>query len=186
MRIVNATKIIPVQLKIRPSLKYKGVGVFALKPIKKGEIVCDMRKIDEDVFVSWLEYNKLDKATKDAVVDFCAQDGEGYYGPLDLNYLAMPLYMNHSCDGNVGSDDAGNFIAIRQIKAGEELCFDYALVISRPTYKMMCKCGSKNCRKIITGNDWMDKEFRKKNYKYMSPIQRKLADKIFRTYAKLS
>jgi uncharacterized protein len=74
--------------------------------------------------------------------------------------------MNHSCNYNVGFDKVGNFVTARNIKQGEELLLDYGLFFSDPKFKMKCMCGSKNCRKFITGNDWKDKKFRDKNKKY--------------------
>lgn len=162
-----------VLFKIKPSLKYDGVGVFALRDIKKGTIICDVEKIDEEYFISHEEVEGLDSETKQVMIDFCAQDKDGFYTPLDLNYLSVPCHMNHHCNGNVGCDE-NNFIAIKDIKKGQELCFDYALVISNPKYKLKCKCGDEKCRKVITGNDWKDKAFIKKNYQYMASLQREL------------
>jgi hypothetical protein len=177
-RVIRARDIIPAIMCIKPSKKFGGVGVFALRKIKKGTILCDVQKTDKDFFVSWSEYHRLDTVTKKVVINFCAQDKDGYYGPLDLNYLPIPLHMNHSCVGNVGCDNKWNLVAIHNVKVGEELYFDYALVISNPTFRLKCRCKSVHCRRIITGNDWMDPMFIKKNYKYMSPIQRNLVDKI--------
>lgn len=164
--------------KIKPSPKHKGIGVFALRDIKKGTLICDAKKVDEDYFVPWEEFDKLDRITQQTVVDFCAQDKDGYYGPIDLNYTPVPLQMNHHCSGNVGCDEKCNFVAIKNIKDGEELCFDYALAISNPDYCLKCNCGDTRCRKLVTGNDWLDKNFQKKNYKHMSPLMRGLVDKL--------
>jgi SET domain-containing protein len=175
----SSRDIKPALLKIRSSAKYDGVGVFALRDIGKGTVVCDAEKIDEQHFFSWEEFEKIDPVTQQTIIDFCAQDKDGFYAPADLNYLPIPIHMNHSCDGNVGCDEENNFVAIKDIKEGEELCFDYALVISNPNYTLECKCGAGNCRKTVTGNDWMDAEFRKKNYRYMSPLLRGLVYETF-------
>lgn len=174
---IKAKDIAKVLFKIKPSLKYKGIGVFALRDIKKGTIICDVNKIDDEPFVSWKEFDKIDAITQNVIIDFCAQDKNGYYGSTDLNYLSIPIHMNHHCNGNVGCDEDSNFVTIKNIRKGDELCFDYALVISNPNYKLKCKCGDKKCRKIITGNDWKDALFQKINYKFMSPLMRKLVDK---------
>lgn len=176
---MKAEDIKPVLFKIQPSPKYKGVGVFAVRDIRKGTIICDVEKIDEEIFISREEFEKIDLVTQQVMTDFCAQDKDGYYCQIDLNYLPVPIHMNHHCDGNVGCDEQSSFIAIKDIKEGEELCFDYALVISNPDYTLECGCGAENCRKVITGNDWMDAEFRKKNYRYMSELQRGLVHEIF-------
>jgi hypothetical protein len=74
--------------------------------------------------------------------------------------------MNHSCTYNIGFDKKGNFITAVNIKKGEELVIDYGLGVSNPNFKLACKCKSKNCRKIISGNDWLNDRFveKKKNY----------------------
>ena len=45
-------------------------------------------------------------------------------------------------------------MALREIKAGEELMFDYAMTDGGPYDEFECYCGSSNCRKKITGADW--------------------------------
>jgi hypothetical protein len=42
---------------------------------------------------------------------------------------------------------------MRDIEPDEQVCFDYGMVL-RGAYRMECQCGSPNCRKIITGDDW--------------------------------
>lgn len=176
---LKAKDIAPVLLRIKQSPKFKGIGVFALRDISKGTIICDAKLVAEDFFISGKEFNKLDKETKEVMIDFCAQDEDGYYTPMNLNYLSIPLHMNHSCDGNVGCNDKGNFVAIKNIKKGTEACFDYGLVMSNPNYKLKCCCDSKKCRGIITGNDWLEANFRKNNYQYMSPQLKNLVDETY-------
>jgi len=64
-------------------------------------------------------------------------------------------------DGQIG------FVAMRSIRAGEELCLDYAMAITSD-YKMECNCGNINCRKLITGDDWKKEELQKRYDKYFS------------------
>mgnify|MGYP003345251422 FL=1 len=63
-------------------------------------------------------------------------------------------WINHSCQPNCEADDAGGRIFIRtlrKIKAGEELNYDYGLVIDgKLTPQLLadypCHCGSTRCR----------------------------------------
>ena len=64
-------------------------------------------------------------------------------------------WINHSCDPNCHSieDNRGRvFIkALRDIRAGEELFYDYRLTIDVPRTKeieeeSICRCGSPRCR----------------------------------------
>jgi hypothetical protein len=80
--------------------------------------------------------------------------------------------MNHSCNGNIGFNEKGDFISIRDIKKNEELTYDYGLAESNTQFNMQCNCGCSNCRKIITGNDWKNLDFRNKYLRYMLPLLR--------------
>ena len=63
-------------------------------------------------------------------------------------------WINHSCDPNceADEDDGRVFIkALRNIEPGEELSYDYGLIIDEPyTAKLKaeypCWCGAKDCR----------------------------------------
>ena len=63
-------------------------------------------------------------------------------------------WINHSCDGNCIADERDGrifIVALRNISAGEELSYDYGLIIEeRYTPKLKaeypCWCGSANCR----------------------------------------
>jgi SET domain-containing protein len=71
------------------------------------------------------------------------------------------LYTNHSCDPNIAIQGQIVFVAMRNIAAGEELTHDWATADDLD-YEMECKCGSPNCRGIVTGKDWMKKELQEK------------------------
>jgi SET domain-containing protein len=61
---------------------------------------------------------------------------------------------NHSCEPNLGFSGQIGLVAMRDIQAGEELCFDYAMSDGGPYDEFDCFCGSLHCRKKVTGNDW--------------------------------
>ncbi len=70
-------------------------------------------------------------------------------------YEDVMLFLNHSCEPNVGV--AGNiiFVAMRDIAAGEELTIDYAM-FDDDNSRMTCHCGLPACRGIVTGQDWFE------------------------------
>jgi uncharacterized protein len=76
---------------------------------------------------------------------------------------------NHSCNPNLGFFGQIGLVALRDIKAGEELVFDYAMSDGGPYDEFECCCGSLNCRKKITGNDWKLPELWKRYDNYFSP-----------------
>ena len=80
----------------------------------------------------------------------------------------IKLYINHSCNPNVGIQGDRAFVAMRDISSGEEITIDYALVDDEE-YEFTCKCASPLCRKKITGRDWKNPELQKRyGRKYFS------------------
>lgn len=115
--------------------KIEGFGVFALHNFKKGEIV-----------IKWDISHQL---TPEQIKEIPKEEKK-YIAYLNGKYILMQppaRYINHSCDANTY---ANNFcdIAKRDIKKGEEITDDYSKD-ETPGFEMVCRCGSKNCRKII-------------------------------------
>jgi uncharacterized protein len=76
--------------------------------------------------------------------------------------------------------------AIRDIKKGEEITYDYATSETLNNWKMECKCGSKNCRKIISGEDYKKEDVIKKfNGHFMSYLQKLVDDYVKKNGIKL-
>ncbi|DAZ94112.1 TPA: hypothetical protein N0F65_008976 [Lagenidium giganteum] len=75
-------------------------------------------------------------------------------------------YVNHSCNPNarlVVSENTPEvaFVAIRDIKEGENLSFDYSTSEWNMDEKFDCRCGSPNCRGHIGGAKYLsDREVR--------------------------
>ena len=103
---------------------------------KKGEIVLD-----------WSDSQVLTQEQANKVPE---EDKKFLYYPGDKIVLVTSpaRFVNHSCDPNTFI--RGFFgIAKRDIKKGEEITEDYSKE-HNPGFKMECRCGSKNCKKIIT------------------------------------
>jgi SET domain-containing protein len=130
-----------------------GKGVFALQPIAKGESIIEY--VGE--IITWKQADKRgpsDPDDENHTFFFSIMDGERV---IDANVGGNAArWINHSCDPNCESDEDEDthrvFIkAVRNIKAGEELNYDYGLVIDEPYTKALkaqylCLCGAKNCR----------------------------------------
>jgi uncharacterized protein len=86
------------------------------------------------------------------------------------------LYSNHSCNPNLGMRGEITFVAMRDIRVGEELMHDWAMT-DDDEYSVECECGAANCRKFLTGKDWRKPELQKR---YASHFSAYLADKIAR------
>jgi uncharacterized protein len=94
----------------------------------------------------------------------------------DDEYEPVMLFINHSCDPNVGF--AGNIVlvAMRDIQPGEELTTDYALFDDYDG-SMPCQCGTPHCRGVITGHDWQNQDLQRKYRGYFSwYLQRRIPD----------
>lgn len=65
------------------------------------------------------------------------------------------ILINHCCDANIGilDNDKGafDFIALREIKNGDELSWDYECSEYEISTPFHCKCGSIKCRGILRG-----------------------------------
>ncbi|MCG2809809.1 MAG: SET domain-containing protein [Candidatus Portnoybacteria bacterium] len=132
-----------------------GKGLFAKTNIKKGEVVF----IKAGHIVNQKEARQYHKT----VGDFEVQIYDNFFlTPKAKNEIKnLVIHFNHSCNPNAGPDGQITFVALRNIKTGEEITCDYATITASP-YRLKCNCGTKYCRGIITGNDWKLKELQKR------------------------
>jgi uncharacterized protein len=65
------------------------------------------------------------------------------------------ILVNHSCEANVGirTNNVGayDFIALRDVKKGEEVLWDYETSEYNLYGQFLCSCGVSNCRGILKG-----------------------------------
>jgi SET domain-containing protein len=85
------------------------------------------------------------------------------------------LYLNHSCDPNLGMRGEITFVAMRDIRADEELTHDWAMT-DDDDYCEECNCGAPDCRKTLTGKDWQRPDLQRRYAGYFSAyLARKIA-----------
>ena len=83
--------------------------------------------------------------------------------------------INHSCDPNCGMRNATTIVAMRDIAAGEELTFDYAMSDASDYDEFQCNCGVALCRGQVRADDWQLETLRHRYKGFFSPyIQRKI------------
>lgn len=85
-------------------------------------------------------------------------------------------YVNHSCDPNCGIKEKATLVALRHIKEGDEITFDYAMTEYRLggfERNEKCLCGSEICRGNITGHDELPDKFKEKYKGYISSYLQK-------------
>lgn len=133
-----------------------GNGVFAKCPIKKGTQIMEYlgETLGKDeANKRGLEYEAQAEITKDGSVYIFELDEETFIdGKFDYNDAK---YINHSCQTNCESVQEGNqifFYATKDIKAGEELLFNYGYALEH-FLDHKCKCGSLNCCGYIVSEE---------------------------------
>jgi hypothetical protein len=63
------------------------------------------------------------------------------------------LCVNHSCNPNCGFNKKLQLFTLRDINVDEELFWDYSTSMFEHGWTMPCKCGSPQCRNIVTDFD---------------------------------
>jgi len=147
-----------------------GKGVFALADLAEGEIIIEY--VGE--IISWKE--ALRRHPHDP-----KDPNHTFYFHMDAKHVIdakhggnSSRWINHACKPNCEADEDGGRVfikALRNIKAGEELFYDYGLIIdAKYTKKLLaeypCWCGAKKCRgTLLAPKDKDDKKKKKKSKK---------------------
>jgi SET domain-containing protein len=138
-----------------------GRGVIAIADIQKDEIVA----IKAGNIITRAE---IEQATDNAGDMALQIDDDFYLAPRSADEVEeMSVFINHSCDPNVGFRGQVVYVALRDISAGEELCHDYAMERS-DDYMLDCHCGSPLCRGKVSGEDWKRPELQQRYGDYFS------------------
>jgi SET domain-containing protein len=134
-----------------------GKGVFALIDIAKGERIIEY--VGE--VITWEEAQRRHPHDPN-------DPNHTFFFHIDDKHVIDALYggnasrwINHSCGPNCEADEDQGRIYIkarRKIKAGEELNYDYGLVIDEPLTAEIkadypCWCGSAKCRGTLLSSD---------------------------------
>ncbi len=127
-----------------------GKGVFALRDLAEGEVVAEY--VGE--IISWDEAQERHPHDP-------SQPNHTFYFHVDADRVIDANYggnasrwINHACEPNCETDEQDGrifIIALRDIAAGEELNYDYGLMLEeRYTPKLKaeypCWCGAPSCR----------------------------------------
>ncbi len=127
-----------VELEVKKS-KIQGHGCFLTGPIKKGHIIS---------FLKGKTHRKQNKDLKDAL------DNSYWVGVAKDEWIdPVPpyRYMNHSCNPSAGIKGKITIVALRDLKAGDELTLDYSSIEGDPRWHLesKCRCGERGCRGVI-------------------------------------
>ncbi len=127
-----------------------GKGVFAVVPLRKGEVLIEYK----GEVISWkeaLRRHPHDPADPDHTFYFHIDDQHVIDAKFGGN---AARWINHACTPNCEADEIGGRVfikALRAIKPGTELFYDYGLIIDEPYTKKLkkqfeCRCASAGCR----------------------------------------
>lgn len=143
-----------------------GFGVYAREKVQAGELLA----VWGGRVVAWEEFQKLPEVVRSRSI----QIEENIFLSVVLDSDPAD-HFNHSCDPNAGLISPITLVAMRDIRANEEVCFDYAMSDSIPYDEFDCQCGAPSCRMYVTGNDWQKPELQEKYRGYFSPyLQRRI------------
>ena len=139
--------------------KIAGNGVFSLKKIERGQTICFLTG---------------ELCTLDEVIRRCNEGIEEPSDPLEVEdeeYLDLDEVsrtFNHSCNPNSYIRGKNELVALKDIKIGEEITYDYSTTMNdneekiikagRELWTCKCHCGAKNCRGIIDQFKTLPKE----------------------------
>jgi hypothetical protein len=127
------------RLVVRDTQRY-GLGVFAKTRFDGGSVihVCRGRRITLNEFIRLVNTGKtpLNDPLQVGVRTF-----------LLLDRLSRSF--NHSCEPNAGIRGRSELFALRPIRSGEEITYDYSTTIAPTIWTMVCSCGSPGCRGTI-------------------------------------
>lgn len=148
-----------------------GMSIYTKEPISKNEQLAvfggRVMTIDDE--------SKLPKKIQDYSLQISEDLVIGIYSK---EFVGPAEFFNHSCQPNAGFDGQIFLVAMRNIKPGEEITFDYAMTIAGDEpYKLECMCGNKNCRGFITNLDWKKRSLQKKYNGYFQWYIQKLINK---------
>lgn len=113
-------------------------GCYTMSPIRKGARVVEYTgpRIPKD---------EADTKYENSPTTYLFGVGDG---KMVIDGHGTAMFLNHSCDPNCETEEMGGrvwIMAIRNIKAGEELVYDYFLYDGDDD-EARCNCGSATCR----------------------------------------
>jgi uncharacterized protein len=156
--------------------RISGNGMFAREPIQKGEPVCIVGGVvmTDEEFEAFQATHRIYNAIQIDDHLHLVEDPE-----VTRNLEGS---MNHSCDSSTWMDDEVTLVARRNIEAGEEATVDYALFTTQSNWMLdnRCHCGSPDCRRTITGDDWRRKDVQERYRNHFSPFINRRIERLMK------
>ena len=171
------------------------MGVFASQNIQQGEFIfkCDTSTCDyiirdttdslktKDEFIKCCEMNP---DCKDFMLNYQYMvDHDTYLLPRlwkEKKLLCICAFFNHSCNPNSGLNGNASIVSLKNITEGEELTFDYQILDTEASFYsgLSCKCGSNNCRGVLSFDQYRNIEWQNKFYDYSTTYVKNQIDNL--------
>jgi SET domain-containing protein len=158
--MLTSSYISPKAAKGRPS-RIEGRGLVAVAPIAQDEIVA----IKGGHIVDTATLRILPERLRNSEIQIA--DGFHLVALDEAEYEPVMLFINHSCEPNVGFGGNVVLVAVRDVAAGEELTTDYVLFDDYDG-QLECRCGAASCRRVIHGRDWRRPDLQRRYGTYFS------------------
>lgn len=146
-----------------------GLGVMSTSEIDANEVVV----VYGGKIVTKDEFNEL---PVDLAYYYSQVGQDLLMGPPTVEDAGIAEMINHSCSPTIGFKGEITLVALRALEAGSSITFDYGTCFSidDSTWDFACKCGSADCRGVVTGRDWALPELKRHLGSYYSPYLRAL------------
>ncbi|MFN7991299.1 MAG: SET domain-containing protein-lysine N-methyltransferase [Candidatus Micrarchaeia archaeon] len=152
--------------------RISGKGMFSKERIRKDELIA---AFGGHVF-TFAEWEQLPDGVK--WLDLRIHE-DLIIGPRSVSEIGDGDHINHSCDPNAGIRGQIILVAMRDIDPGEEVTFDYSMVLFGGHFRMECHCGSASCRRLVTSDDWKKSALQLRYSGYFSSyLQEKIDEKV--------
>ncbi|MDV3457488.1 SET domain-containing protein [Sphingomonas sp. HF-S4] len=127
-----------------------GKAVYAASGFAEGDVLLEFTG-------ARLHADQVPRRMQGAGDRFVQVTPDQYMGPSGQ----LDDLVNHSCAPNAGLRfaETGVFlIAVRDIAAGEEICWDYSTTLRASNWRMLCHCKAPGCRRVIGNFETLDAE----------------------------
>lgn len=168
--VTGGTQYLAPALAVRAFPEKGGHGVVALRDLPRGALlaVWGGRIVDEHALLTMDEGERC----------YCVQVEEGLFlAPLGRPVEPAEL-INHSCSPNAGLLGQLVLHAMRDIRAGEEVCYDYAMSDGHEALAFDCCCGTPQCRGRVRADDWQRPDLQRRYAGFFSPYLQRRIDRL--------
>ena len=153
------------------SSRIAGRGLVATDRISAGELVA----VKGGHIVTTKQLHELPDPLPNSEVQIA--DGLHLVAVSPEEYEPVMLFINHSCEPNVGFSGNIVLVAMRDVTAGEELTTDYVLFDDYDG-QMPCHCTTASCRGTIDGHDWRRSDLQRRYHGYFSSYLQSKIDEL--------